>query len=137
MAVSVDENDDDVMSEINITPLTDVLLVLLIIFMITATFISRTGFNINLPQARTKEQSKPTEVKVFITKEGKVFSQGQWIRDRGMEESLKELLSRSKGDRLVIEADKDVNYGLVITVMDRAKKAGFSSIALAARLGGP
>ncbi|MCL5774042.1 MAG: biopolymer transporter ExbD [Firmicutes bacterium] len=138
MAVKGNSGNDDVMAEINVTPLTDVLLVLLIIFMVTATAITSTAFNIKLPKVVTKEEADVSDIVINVTKDGDIFVGSQKIGMDMLPTQLAKLASKKHTSKVVIKADTSVQYGLVIRVMDSAKKAGLTSIALANEtVGGP
>lgn len=126
------------MSEINITPLTDVLLVLLIIFLVTATAASQNAFNMNLPRGTAQATVKADADFVVVTVSAKndIFLQDE---ERPVAEPKKELSTRlalykeKKGtDKLAIRADGKSSYGIIILVMDAAKQAGLDKIALVA-----
>jgi biopolymer transport protein ExbD len=125
------ENQEELMAEINITPFTDVLLVLLIIFMITATAIIQNGFNINLPKAVTHEEATNANIVVSVTKDGKIFVGEKEVSEPELLDTLKELKKERNTDRVIILADGTVYYSKIIAVMDKAKEAELTSIALA------
>jgi biopolymer transport protein ExbD len=113
-----------VFSEINITPLTDVALVLLIIFMITAPLIIQSGIKVKLPGAVTSDVSPEKNIILTITSDGKVFLGNQEIALKDLFEPLAALLAISQTKIVVINADKDVAHGIVVSVLDIARQAG-------------
>ena len=119
------------MSEINITPFTDVILVLLIIFMITTPMLMQPGIKINLPKTQTSDNEDTSNIEVLISKEGYVHINGKQIHETNIEAVLKNLLASSPNKPIVIKADKDVKYDNVIKFMDTAKKTGATKFALA------
>lgn len=134
MAMTGKDTDDEVMSQINITPLTDCMMVLLIIFMIASTAITQTGFNIKLPTVVTKEESPSSQIVISITRKGEFFVGAHRISPERLEAHLLKLARTRHTSRVVINGDQDVPYGSVVTAMDCSKKAGLTSIALATRL---
>jgi biopolymer transport protein ExbD len=120
-----------VMAEINITPFTDVILVLLIIFMITTPMLMQPGIKINLPKTQTTDNEDTSNIEVLISKEGFVHMNGKQIHESNVEATVKNLLAVSPNKPIVIKADKDVKYDYVIKFMDTAKKAGAAKFALA------
>lgn len=134
MAIKVGGSDSNLLAEINITPFTDVLLVLLIIFMVAATAVMQYGFNINLPKAVTSATEPfDRDIVVSINKENQIHignNPDQVDRDNVLS-SLKRLKTDKNTDRVVIMAEGVVKYANVIWVMDVAKAAGLGSIALA------
>ena len=119
------------MAEINITPFTDVILVLLIIFMITTPMLMQPGIKINLPKTQTSDNEDTSNIEVLITKEGYVNMNGKQIHESNVEATVKILLVASPNKPVVIKADKDVKYDYVIKFMDTAKRAGATKFALA------
>lgn len=124
------------MSDINITPLTDVLLVLLIIFLVTATSAGQNAFNMNLPKGNNPVQIKADLdfVVVTVSARNEVFLQDE---DKPVTDPRKNLAQRlvlwksKKGtDKVAIRADGKARYGTVVMVMDAAKQSGLDKIAL-------
>ncbi|MFH1824763.1 MAG: biopolymer transporter ExbD [Candidatus Firestonebacteria bacterium] len=113
-----------VFSEINITPLTDVALVLLIIFMITAPLIMQSGIKVKLPGAVTSDFSPEKNIILTIPADGKVYLGNQEIALKDLFEPMAALLAISQTKIVVINADKDVAHGIVVSVLDIARQAG-------------
>ncbi len=131
MAMAGGNSNEEVMGDINITPLTDVLLVLLIIFMIASTAIAQTGFNIRLPKVVSKEEANPSQIIVSIDTRGSVFVGANRVDYPALQPYLAKLATARRSNRVIIKADESVLYGVVIRVMDAAKTAGLHEIALA------
>ncbi len=113
------------MAEINVTPMVDVMLVLLIIFMIAAPLLT-VGVPIELPETQAKQLSSNKEpLTVSVTNEGKVFLQDNEIP---LDEIVPKLLAIS--ENVFLRGDRSVNYGQVMRVMARISAAGFKSIGL-------
>jgi biopolymer transport protein ExbD len=119
------------MAEINITPFTDVVLVLLIIFMITTPMLMQPGIKVNLPKTSTTDHEDGGNIEVLISKEGYVFLNGKQIHESNVEMTIKNLIAASPEKPIIIKGDKDVKYDYVISFMDTAKKAGAVRFALA------
>jgi biopolymer transport protein ExbD len=121
-------------SGINITPFTDVCLVLLIIFLVTAhAFTRESSLRLNLPRAASAQTPLPTSVTVKITREHQVYLDDTRISLDTLGQSLKQARGRHGVDLLVVKADEGIPYRLVITAIDVARKVGFDQIALATR----
>lgn len=117
------------MSEINIIPLVDVVLVLLIVFMITAPLLYR-GMDIKLPQAATNS-IKPDERKVLtVEKNQRVYLDKEEVGLARLEERLRVLRDASPDVSLYLRADRDVPYGAVVHVMDLIKRAGIVKLGV-------
>jgi biopolymer transport protein TolR len=117
------------LSEINVTPLVDVMLVLLIIFMVTAPML-KMGIGVQLPQAET--QSAPAEegLTLTITPDMFIHLEGQPININLLETRLQQRLFNKDRKVVFIQADESLNYGYVIRVMDIAKRAGVQTVGL-------
>ena len=117
------------LSEINVTPLVDVMLVLLVIFMVTAPML-KMGIGVNLPQAET--QSAPAEegLTLTVTPDRYIHMEGQPVNIFLLETRLRQYFFRKEKKVIFIQADKDLNYGYVIQIMDIAKKVGVEVIGL-------
>ncbi|NDD28025.1 MAG: biopolymer transporter ExbD [Proteobacteria bacterium] len=134
MAVKAGDGDPDVMADINITPFTDVLLVLLIIFMVAATAVVQNGFNINLPkEASTTSADDPSGIIVSVSVPDAVKVNGQPVAANELEGYLRRLKENKNTDRVIIMAEDNVEYLQVVSVMDSAKAVGLTGIALAAQ----
>ncbi|NDD28024.1 MAG: biopolymer transporter ExbD [Proteobacteria bacterium] len=131
MAVKAGDGDQDVMAEINITPFTDVLLVLLIIFMIAAGAVMQNNYGLNLPKAAKAGEAQESNIIISITKESQIYVGSRNLEMNDLLPYLKRLKADKNTDRVIIMADGKVKYKQVISVMDLAKNAELTSIALA------
>ena len=125
--------DDDLgdMSEINVTPLVDVMLVLLIIFMITAPMLSQ-GLEVELPQAegRSFELAAAEPAKITIAASGAVYLDGATVGSDNLELTLGPMLRSKNIKRALLEADQGVPYGRVIEVLDVMNRAGIEQLGM-------
>ena len=118
------------MSDINVTPLVDVMLVLLIIFMATAPMMKH-GIKVNLPETETKSiKSKEDPLVLSITKERDIFIENYKVKYGNLEVKLRNIYAQRQDKELFLEADKEVPYGFVIKVMSQVKKAGISKVGM-------
>jgi biopolymer transport protein ExbD len=128
-----DENGSNIMAEINITPLTDIFLVLLIIFMITSSAMIESGGKVNLPKAvATKSETRGTTVTLTPKKE--IYVNQKKVTEEALEPALKEALAASNEKIVILRGDKDVLFGDTVRVMSMIKRAGASEIAIAAEV---
>ena len=120
------------MSEINVTPFVDVMLVLLVIFMVTAPLLT-VGVPVDLPKTSAAAISKPDEpLIVTVTAEGKVYLQETEMTAAQLVEKLKAMSADKAEQRLYVRGDKSVAYGRVMEVMGQLAGAGFTKVALIA-----
>ena len=127
------EESSEIMAEINITPLTDIFLVLLIIFMITSSAIIESGGKVNLPKAvATQSESRGTTV--TITPKHEIYVNQKKVTEENLELALREALVTSPDKTVILRGDKDVLLGETVKVMSIVKRAGASEIAIAAEV---
>lgn len=117
------------MSEINITPLVDVMLVLLVIFMVTAPMM-QSGITVNLPAAETKANPSAGGLVLTVTKDRYIYMENQNVNMFLLESRLKNYFMSRKKKVVFLKADKDVSYGYIINVMDVIKKAGIETVGM-------
>lgn len=124
-----------IVAEINITPLTDIFLVLLIIFMVTSSVMSQTGVNVNLPQAsQATSQSQPEGVIVSLLPSGAIrVADVEIAKDDYalLHRALSAAFLRTKSRLVILEGDRQVLLGSAIEIMDQARKAGAEKFAVA------
>jgi len=113
------------LSEINVTPFVDVMLVLLIIFMVTAPLLQQ-GIDINLPQAKGKEIAPAERIVITIKKEGIIYVDKASVTL----ETLKSALSKTRNKEVFLKADKDVPYGIVVAVMGELREIGIEKLGM-------
>jgi biopolymer transport protein ExbD len=129
MAVTASSGEDDVMSTINITPFTDVLLVLLIIFIILASVTKEP----HLPLAHNSDKVKPSQIVVYIDDKDNIQIGATTTNLAGTPGLLHELQDQTNHvyDSVIIKADPKANYGTILEVMDAAKKENLTNFGLA------
>jgi TolR protein len=121
-----------VVADINITPFTDVVLVLLIIFMITTPMLSQHEIKINLPKvAENTERTEDKVIEISIDKDGFIYINKEQVHKEHFMSLLKDKTEKDPNRPVIIKGDKDIKYDSVIAVMDMAKKAGVSRFGLA------
>ena len=123
MAMKTDQIDE-LQSEINVVPLVDIILVVLIIFMVTAPMIMKPSINVNLPKAASGDASVPTKLDISITSDGKVNLGGNFVDDDAIKAVATEEFQKNPEVQAIISADKDVSHGRVVAVLDIIKSTG-------------
>lgn len=117
------------LSEINVTPFVDVMLVLLIIFMVTAPMM-QSGIGVNLPQAETDSSPAEEGLTLSITKDRYIHIEDSVINEFLLEQKLKEYFFGKEKKIVFIRADEELPYGFVIRILDITKKAGVEIVGL-------
>jgi len=121
-----------VFAEINITPLTDVCLVLLIIFMVTATFLTQSsGLDVALPRAASAQELPAKQIEVTVTTQGAVYIDGEMVPKEALDGALSQKLQQTSVRTVIIKADAKAPYQHVIDVMSAVRVQG-ADITLAA-----
>jgi len=124
--------DDDMpaISGINMTPFVDVVLVLLVIFMVTAPMLVREQMNVNLPKAESGEKSASEQIAIVLDKEGTIHINKKLLTYDQIEGEIKSLIQNNANAQAVISADQDAKHGDVVRIMDLVKKAGLTRFAI-------
>jgi biopolymer transport protein ExbD len=138
MAIGAQSSDDSIISEINITPLTDVMLVLLIIFMVTATFfVSQPALQVELPPAVSSELAtkQDGEIEVVVNSRGDLFVNKRPVAAADLTQALLEAARATHAETkvVVVRGDAKAAYGQVIWIMDSARLVGLRNVSLATR----
>ena len=129
MAGGSQDNDEEI-TGINVTPLVDVVLVLLIIFMVTANFIVRETVEVDLPRAANGGETVQGLVNVVLDKEGKLFFDGAEVSENELLRRVAQALEKDKETRAIISADQSLAYGRVMRLIDVVKGQGIAKFAL-------
>ncbi len=129
MAGSAQENEEEI-TGINVTPLVDVVLVLLVIFMVTANFIVRETVEVDLPRAANGGETVQGLVNVVIDKDAKLYFDGAEVTEPQLMEQCTKALQKDPETRAVISADQALNYGRVMHLIDVVKGQGIAKFAL-------
>lgn len=124
-------NKGDVFSEINITPLTDIFLVLLIIMMVVAPTFQSMNKDIKMPKMNSGVAIEEKNVTVAVNKDGIFFLNSKQIDKEGLTQELKKLLPGSTDKAVVVKADAKTKSGAILTVMHSAQNAGFEKLTVA------
>ncbi len=129
-----DGEESGIVAEINITPLTDIFLVLLIIFMVTSSVISNQGKEVDLPNSVVASQT-PAGVTVTVTADDEIQVDGQPVTIEGLGPALETALSAAREKVVILRGDRSVVLGRAVGILDLAQEAGATGIALATKPG--
>jgi len=122
------------MSDINITPFTDVVLVLLIIFMVTTPIITHSALKVQLPKATNVENESGQQITITVDAQGRIIVDGTQVEIKDLTEELTARISIKSNAAVVIKGDKNAKYEAIVNVIDIAKLCGAKKFALVVEL---
>jgi biopolymer transport protein ExbD len=117
-------------TDINVTPLVDIMLVLLIIFMLTAHLIAKQAIEVQLPKAANSTATPPTTLAVTLTREGRMYLNGVETTPAALRVAVQAAIAKDPKTQTIIAGDKDVSHGRVVWVLDLVKSLGVTSFAI-------
>ncbi len=121
-------------SEVNLTPMLDVVFIMLIFFIVTASFVKEAGIEITRPPAATAVRQERGNIMVAITANDQIWIDRRPVDPRFIRANIERLHAENPQGSVVIQADKDSKNGLLVAVMDAARLAGIKSVSLAAEV---
>jgi biopolymer transport protein ExbD len=130
MAGGGSKQDDDMITDINVTPLVDIMLVLLIIFMLTANLIIAPSIKVDLPNAATGEGAEPSTIALTLAKDKKLYLNGKETSEEAVRSYVPAELEKKADLQAIIAADRDVPHGEVVHLIDLVRTLGISKFAL-------
>jgi biopolymer transport protein ExbD len=123
-------DSDDIITGINVTPLVDIILVLLIIFMLTANIIAKPSIQVELPQASSGQATEPTTLALTLTKSGEIYLNGALIEEAALRTYLTQVGESDPKTQAIIAADKEVTHGKVVWLIDMVRTAKIYKFAI-------
>jgi biopolymer transport protein ExbD len=121
-------------SEVNLTPMLDVVFIMLIFFIVTASFVKEAGIDISRPPAATAERKERGNILVAITENDQIWIDRRQVDPRALRANIERLHAENPQGSVVIQADENSKNGLLVQVMDAARLAGVSNVSLAAEV---
>jgi len=121
-------------SEVNLTPMLDVVFIMLIFFIVTASFVKEAGIDITRPPAATAERKERGNILVAITENDQIWVDRRQVDPRALRANIERLHAENPQGSVVIQADKNSKNGLLVQVMDAARLSGVNSVSLAAEV---
>jgi biopolymer transport protein ExbD len=130
MAGGATDQEDESITSINVTPLVDITLVLLIIFMVTASYIVKETIEVELPRAAHGGETLQKTFAVLVTRDGRTFLNGVQVDDAGLESAVREAKAKGEEVQAIVGADKNATHGAVTHLLDVLKGAGVVKFAI-------
>ena len=125
-------SEDD--TEINLTPMLDVTFIMLIFFIVTASFVKEAGIDVSRPPAATAERKERGNILVAITENDQIWIDRRQVDARALRANIERLHAENPQGSVVIQADRNSKNGLLVQVMDAARLAGVANVSLAAEV---
>lgn len=123
--------DED--TEINLTPMLDIVFIMLIFFVVTTSFIKESGIEINRPSAATAERKQRGNFLIAIEPNGQIWIDKRVVDIRAVRANVERLRAENPEGAVVIQADREANVGVLVEVMDQVRLAGVTNVSIAAR----
>jgi len=130
---ALSQDDDDIQASINVTPLVDIILVLLIIFMLTATFMRQPVVPVELPRAANADEAKTKTFALVMDKKGTIYLDGKASTERAVWEKLVKAYRRDKEVQAIVAADGSVHHRQVVRLIDLVRSTGITKFAINVR----
>ncbi len=121
-------------NEINMTPMLDVVFIMLIFFIVTASFVKEAGIDVNRPGAVTAERKERGNILVAISESGEIWIDKREVDPRALRANIERLRAENPQGAVVIQADRNSKNGVLVEVMDAARDAGVENVSIAAEI---
>jgi biopolymer transport protein ExbD len=121
-------------TEVNVTPMLDVVFIMLIFFIVTASFVKEAGIDVNRPDAATAERKERGNILVAITENGQIWINKRQVDPRAVRANIERMHAENPQGSVVIQADENSKNGLLVQVMDAARLAGVFEVSIAAEM---
>lgn len=119
-------------AELDMTPMLDIVFIMLIFFIVTTSFVKEAGIDVSRPEASQATTKPSANIFIAIRENGEVWMDRRQVDVERVAANLERLLAEQPTDMVVIQADKDARHGIVVKVMDQIKEAGIAQISIAA-----
>lgn len=130
MAMKYDVDNNESIADINVVPLVDIILVVLIIFMVTAPMFIKPTINVNLPKAASGDQTAPSKLNIALTADGRINLNGTFVDEAAVKQKAMDEVAKNADIQAIISADKDVPHGKVVALLDIVKSSGVKKFAI-------
>ncbi len=126
------EEDDE--SEVNLTPMLDVVFIMLIFFIVTASFVKESGIDVNRPNAATAERKEKGNILVAISADNQIWIDRRQVDPRALRANIERMHAENPHGAVIIQADEESKNKLLVQVMDAARSAGVKNVSIAAEV---
>jgi len=128
----VQEADDEI--DLNITPMLDIVFIILIFFVVSTSFVKESGVDVNRPSASTAERKERGNIMIGITEDNTVWIDKRQVDIRAVRANIERLHAENPEGAVVIQADRDARTGVLVQIIDQSRLAGVSNVSIAASL---
>jgi biopolymer transport protein ExbD len=126
--------EEEEKSEVNLTPMLDVVFIMLIFFIVTASFVKEAGIDVNRPDAATAERKEKGNILVAISADDQIWIDRRLVDPRALRANIERMHAENPNGAVVIQADKKSTNGLLVQVMDASRQAGAKNVSIAAEV---
>jgi len=126
--------EDEEESEVNLTPMLDVVFIMLIFFIVTASFVKEAGIDVNRPNAATAERKEKGNILVAISADNQIWINRRQVDPRALRANIERMHAENPHGAVVIQADEESKNKLLVQVMDAARLAGVKNVSIAAEV---
>jgi biopolymer transport protein ExbD len=119
-------------TDINLTPMLDIVFIMLIFFVVTTSFVKESGLEVNRPTAQTAEPRERGNILIAISPNGEIWIDNQPVDIRAVRAVVERLVAENPGGGVIIQGDREAQIGLLVKVMDQIRKAGIANVSIAA-----
>jgi biopolymer transport protein ExbD len=134
MRMNMSQFDDEEDNEVNLTPMLDVVFIMLIFFIVTASFVKEAGIDVNRPNAATAERKEKGNILVAISENNQIWIDRRQVDPRALRANIERMHAEKPNGAVIIQADEESKNKLLVRVMDAARLAGVKSVSIAAEV---
>ena len=134
MRMNMNQFDDDNDNEVDLTPMLDVVFIMLIFFIVTASFVKESGIEVNKPHAVTAERKEKGNILVAISADNQIWIDRRQVDPRALRANIERMHAENPNGAVVIQADTESKNVLLVLVLDAARQAGVKSVSIAAEV---
>ena len=134
MRMNMNQFDDEEDNEVNLTPMLDVVFIMLIFFIVTASFVKESGIDVNRPNAATAERKEKGNILVAISEDNQIWIDRRQVDPRALRANIERMHAENPNGAVVIQADEESKNKLLVLVMDAARTVGVKSVSIAAQV---